>query len=88
MVGQLCWVSLQLSELTSRLDKLFQAYSKHHVRSSIISWTHDNQGMERGLGTRGFTMSQVELRARVKEQEDFQKTMKLKYRGVPYIKTK
>tara|TARA_B100000287_G_scaffold311906_1_gene295183 strand:+ start:204 stop:344 length:141 start_codon:yes stop_codon:yes gene_type:complete len=43
--------------------------------------------MERGLGTEGFIMSQVELQARVKEQRDFNKTMKLKYRGVTYLKT-
>tara|TARA_B100000700_G_C14260555_1_gene496806 strand:+ start:337 stop:471 length:135 start_codon:yes stop_codon:yes gene_type:complete len=43
--------------------------------------------MERGLGTRGFTMSKIELQARIKEQQDFQKTMKLKYRGIPYTKT-
>ena len=43
--------------------------------------------MERGLGTRGFTMSQVELQARIKEQRDFQKATKLKYRSVPYTKT-
>ena len=42
--------------------------------------------MERGLGTRGFIMSQVELQARIKEQQEFQKAMKLKYRGVTYTK--
>ena len=42
--------------------------------------------MERGLGTRGIIMSSVELQARVKEQQDFQKAMKLKYRGVTYTK--
>ncbi len=31
-------------------------------------------------------MSQVELQARIKEQEDFKKEMKLKYRGVTYTK--
>ena len=42
--------------------------------------------MERGLGTREIIMSQVELQARIKEQQDFQKEMKLKYRGVTYTK--
>ena len=42
--------------------------------------------MERGSGTRGFIMTQVELQARIKEQQDFQKEMKLKYRGVTYTK--
>jgi len=42
--------------------------------------------MERGSGTRGFIMSQVELQARIKEQQEFQKEMKLKYRGVTYTK--
>ena len=45
-----------------------------------------NLSMERGLGTRGLIMSQVELQARIKEQQDFQKEMKLKYRGVAYTK--
>ena len=31
-------------------------------------------------------MSQVELQARLKEQQDFHKAMKLKYRGVTYTK--
>ncbi len=43
--------------------------------------------MERGLGTRGIIMSSLELQARVKEQRDFMKETKLKYRGVTYIKT-
>ena len=42
--------------------------------------------MERESGTRGFIMSQVELQARIKEQQEFQKEMKLKYRGVTYTK--
>jgi len=31
-------------------------------------------------------MPKIELQARVKEQRDFQKTMKLKYRGVAYTR--
>ena len=46
-----------------------------------------NLSMERGLGTRGIIMSPVELQARIKEQEEFKKEMKLKYRGVTYTKT-
>jgi len=33
-----------------------------------------------------FTMSPVELQARVKEQTDLQRLAKLKYRGVSYTK--
>jgi len=43
--------------------------------------------MERGLGIRGINMSQLELRARTKEQELFKRENKLKYRGVTYTKT-
>ena len=42
--------------------------------------------MERGLGTRGITMSALELQARIKEQEAFKRLTKLKYRGVSYTK--
>ena len=40
-----------------------------------------------GLGTRGIIMSSVELQARIKEQKDFARETKLKYRGVTYTKT-
>jgi len=43
--------------------------------------------MERGLGTRGIIMSSVELQARIKEQKDFARETKLKYRGITYTKT-
>ena len=43
--------------------------------------------MERGSGTRGIIMSSVELQARIKEQKDFARETKLKYRGVTYTKT-
>jgi len=33
-------------------------------------------------------MSLVELQARVKEQKDFEREVKLKYRGVTYYSTK
>jgi hypothetical protein len=45
--------------------------------------------MERGVGTFIQTMTQVELDARVREQQQAQKLAKLKYRGVAYTpKTK
>jgi len=40
-----------------------------------------------GLGTRGIIMTSVELQARIKEQRDFTRATKLKYRGVEYTKT-
>ena len=40
-----------------------------------------------GLGTRGIIMSSVELQARIKEQKDFARETKLKYRGITYTKT-
>jgi len=43
--------------------------------------------MERGLGIRGITMSQLELHARTKEQELFKREQKLKYRGITYYKS-
>jgi hypothetical protein len=40
--------------------------------------------MERGVGTSVLIMTQVELDARVREQQAHQKELKLKYRGVAY----
>jgi len=44
--------------------------------------------MERGLGTGEKAMSSIELNALLKEREAIRKRVLLKYRGVPYIKTK
>jgi len=43
--------------------------------------------MERGLGIEVFTMSQLELQARIKEQNILEREAKLKYRGITYYKT-
>tara|TARA_Y100001938_G_scaffold79142_1_gene109325 strand:+ start:229 stop:369 length:141 start_codon:yes stop_codon:yes gene_type:complete len=43
--------------------------------------------MERGLGIEVFTMSPIELQARVKEQKVLDREEKLKYRGIEYYKT-
>jgi hypothetical protein len=43
--------------------------------------------MERGLGIEVFTMSPIELQARVKEQKVLDRAEKLKYRGIAYYKT-
>jgi len=42
--------------------------------------------MERGLGTRGIIMTSVELQARIREQKEYTRATKLKYRGVTYTK--
>jgi len=43
--------------------------------------------MERGLGIEVFTMTQLELQARVKEQNILEREAKLKYRGIAYYKS-
>jgi len=43
--------------------------------------------MERGLGIEVFTMSQIELQARLKEQKILERESKLKYRGITYYKS-
>ena len=43
--------------------------------------------MERGLGIEVFTMTQLELQARVKEQKVLERSEKLKYRGIAYYKS-
>jgi len=43
--------------------------------------------MERGLGIEVFTMTQLELQARVKEQKALERSEKLKYRGIAYYKS-
>ena len=46
-----------------------------------------NLSMERGLGIEVFTMSPIELQARVKEQKVLEREEKLKYRGITYYKS-
>ena len=46
-----------------------------------------NLSMERGLGIEVFTMTQLELQARVKEQKVLERSEKLKYRGIAYYKS-
>jgi len=46
-----------------------------------------NLSMERGLGIWGFTMTQLELQARMKEQKVLEREEKLKYRGIAYYKS-
>ena len=46
-----------------------------------------NLSMERGLGIEVFTMTQLELQARVKEQKVLERAEKLKYRGIAYYKS-
>ena len=46
-----------------------------------------NLSMERGLGIEVFTMTQLELQARIKEQNILERESKLKYRGITYYKT-
>ena len=43
--------------------------------------------MERGLGIEVFTMSQIELQARLKEMKVLERAEKLKYRGITYYKS-
>ena len=43
--------------------------------------------MERGLGIEVFTMTQLELQARIKEQKILERAEKLKYRGITYYKS-
>ena len=43
--------------------------------------------MERGSGIEVFTMSPIELQARVKEQKVLERAGKLKYRGITYYKS-
>tara|TARA_Y100001951_G_scaffold73510_1_gene60398 strand:+ start:70 stop:210 length:141 start_codon:yes stop_codon:yes gene_type:complete len=43
--------------------------------------------MERGSGIEVFTMSPIELQARVKEQKVLEREEKLKYRGIAYYKS-
>tara|TARA_Y100001936_G_scaffold108931_1_gene107036 strand:+ start:161 stop:301 length:141 start_codon:yes stop_codon:yes gene_type:complete len=43
--------------------------------------------MERGSGIEVFTMTQLELQARVKEQKVLEREEKLKYRGIAYYKS-